>query len=153
MTERGSHLKMYLAEYADLREVISRVAERHNVWLRPDDPVFAVFTVLEVMNDRLAKRIEKMLEAAKTEIAAGSDQQINLARAISRETIKESADHVANVIRGVADDEIRRMKMRSEAAAEEINFLRSSGWAAAMVAGASAAAVFIFALVRWRYSV
>jgi hypothetical protein len=59
----------------DIERLIGDVAKRHNLLLRPDDPLLITVTLNELLLGRALERIEAAIIASQDQIAAGSPRK------------------------------------------------------------------------------
>jgi hypothetical protein len=130
----------------DIERLIGDVAKRHNLLLRPDDPLFITVTLNELLLARALERIEAAIIASQDQIAAGTAQQIANAKALGERLITAAAGHAAGQVREAAAEAVDRIGTAVAAelraareAANAASAARGSAWWAVMIAIAAAA--------------
>ena len=130
----------------DIERLISDVAKRHNLLLRPDDPLFITVTLNELLLARALERIETAVIASQDQIAAGTVHQIATAKVLGERIITAAAGHVAGQLREAAGEAADRLgtavgaEMRAaREAAKAASAARAGAWLAVTIAIAAAA--------------
>jgi hypothetical protein len=130
----------------DIERLISDVAKRHNLLLRPDDPLFITVTLNELLLARALERIEAAVIASQDQIAAGTAQQIATAKVLGERLITAAAGHLAGQVREAAGEAADRIGSAVAAelqaareAAKTVSTARGSAWLAVTIAIAAAA--------------
>jgi hypothetical protein len=58
----------------DTKKAIAKVAERHGILLRPDDPAFAIVTLNELILEAMAAQLVQQINSSLTEFRAAADR-------------------------------------------------------------------------------
>ncbi len=70
----------------DTKEMIAKVAARHGILLRPDDPAFAIVTLNELVLDAMAAALIQQVNNSITEFSAAADRiQVRAGTALAEE--------------------------------------------------------------------
>ena len=130
----------------DIERLIGDVAKRHNLLLRPDDPLFITVTLNELLLGRALERIEAAIIASQDQIAAGTAQQIANAKALGERLVTAAAAHAAGQVREAAGEAADRIGTAVAAelraareAAHAASAARAGAWWAVTIAIAAAA--------------
>jgi|ERR1700722_282216 len=85
----------------DMRRLISEVAARHNLFLKPDDPAIALVTMNKLILDDAMKTAHEQIRATIAEFDASMGKAEKRAGSILAENVKESA---AQMRQGLQND-------------------------------------------------
>jgi hypothetical protein len=128
---------------AEIERAIGEVARQHNLLLSPDDPLLVTVTLNEVILQRIIAMQLQAIEAAQDQIAAGTAQQIEVARQIAGLTITAAADYVAGELKETAETvkaewlaAVRAEKKQIMTVAAEARQAQHLAWRAALFVGA-----------------
>jgi len=95
----------------DTKAMIAKVAERHGILLRPDDPAFAIVTLNELVLEAKAAALIQQIDNSIREFSAAADRiQVRTGATIAEE-IRTAIDSVRNGLR--ADLETGGYKARA----------------------------------------
>ena len=95
----------------DTKAMIAKVAERHGILLRPDDPAFAIVTLNELVLEAKAAALIQQIDNSIGEFSAAADRiQVRTGATIAEE-IRTAIDSVRNGLR--ADLETGGYKARA----------------------------------------
>ena len=127
---------------AEIEKAIGEVARQHNLLLSPDDPLLVTITLNEVILQRIIAGQLQAIEAAQDQIAAGTVQQIEIARQIAGLVITGAADYVAGELKATATAlkaewlaAIEAEKTQLLAAATDARQAQRRAWQAALLVG------------------
>lgn len=87
-----------------IERLIGEVAERHNVLIGADDPIFMTVTLNERLLAEALARIKAELAASQDQIAAGTAQHLAAAKALSERLITAAAGYAAGEVRAAAGE-------------------------------------------------
>ena len=82
----------------DTQKLIAEIAERHNVRVEPDDPVFIVVTVNQRVMEDTVREMLKVMEATLARFDASVERAENRAGRILAESVKESGEGIRRVV-------------------------------------------------------
>jgi hypothetical protein len=94
----------------DYKQVIAKVAERHGILLRRDDPVFAIVTMNELMIEAMAAQLIQQINSAINEFKAAAERIQLQAGTMFAEEVRTTIDSVRTGLR--ADIEAGGLKAR-----------------------------------------
>jgi hypothetical protein len=94
----------------DYKQVIAKVAERHGILLRPDDPAFAIVTMNELELEIMADQLIKQVNSSINEFKAAADRVQMRAGAMFAEEVRTAIDTMRTGLR--ADLEAGGFKAR-----------------------------------------
>ncbi len=127
---------------AEIEKAIGEVARQHNLLLSPDDPLLVTITLNEVILQRIITGQLQAIVAAQDQIAAGTAQQIEMARQIAGLVITGAADYVAGELNATATalkaewvSVIQAEKTQLLAAAADARQVQRRAWQAALLVG------------------
>jgi hypothetical protein len=83
----------------DIKSLIGEVAARHNIRLEPDDPMFALVTLNQVVLQEAADRSEARLRSALAEFIDAADKLEGRAGRALAENIKGASAHAHQILR------------------------------------------------------
>jgi len=118
-------------------EMIAKVAERHRILLRPDDPAFAIVTLNELALEAVAAALIRQVDKSISEFSAAADRiQVRAGAAIAEE-IRRAIDSMRDGLRTdleTAGIKARQLVMEVNRAHNRRNFMRwfSAGLLAAL---------------------
>ena len=87
----------------DLNLLIGEMAKRHNLLLRPDDPILTAVALNDIMLQKALAQLNGALEEQQTLIAATSAHQIEAAKEAASELITAAAGYAHREIHTAAD--------------------------------------------------
>jgi hypothetical protein len=127
---------------AEIEKAIGEVARQHNLLLSPDDPLLVTITLNEVILQRIIAGQLQAIEAAQDQIAAGTAQQVEMARQIAGLVITGAADYVAGELKATATAlkaewlaAIEAEKTQLLATATDARQAQRRAWQAALLVG------------------
>jgi hypothetical protein len=82
----------------DVRHLIAEVAKRHGILLRPDDAVFAVVTISELVLESTAQKAMRAMTATLDRFETSIHRAENRAGQIIGEQVRESVQEVRRLV-------------------------------------------------------
>jgi hypothetical protein len=111
----------------DTKQAIAKVAERHGILLRPDDPAFALVTLNELVLEAMAKKLIEQMNASINQFSAAAEKiQVRAGTALADE-VRASIELVRiglHVDLEVAGLKARELVMEVHQAHSRRNFVR-----------------------------
>ena len=83
----------------DTKEMIAKVAERHSILLRRDDPAFAIVTLNELALEAMATALTHHVDNSISEFSAAADRIQVRAGAALAEEVRAAIDSIRNGLR------------------------------------------------------
>jgi len=122
----------------DIKQVIAKVAERHGILLRPDDPAFAIVTLNELVLEAIAAELVQQVNSSIKEFRAAADRIQLRAGAAVAEEVRTAIDSVRARLRADLEAgglKARELVMEVHRAHSHRDFVRwfSAGLVAALV--------------------
>lgn len=121
----------------DTKHVIAKVAERHGILLRPDDPAFAIVTLNELVLEAMAAALIRQVDNSIREFSAAADRiQVRAGAALATE-VRTAIDSMRNGLHADLEAggyKARELVMEVHRAHSRRNFIRwfSAGLLAAL---------------------
>jgi hypothetical protein len=121
----------------DTKDLIAKVAERHGILLRRDDPAFAIVTLNELALEAMVAALIQHVDNSISEFSAAADRiQVRAGAAIAEE-VRTAIDSVRNGLRADLETggyKARELVMEVHQAHSRRNFVRwfSAGLLAAL---------------------
>ena len=83
----------------DTKDMIAKVAKRHGILLRPDDPAFAIVTLNELVLEAMAAALIQQVDNSISEFSAAADRIQVRAGAALAEEVRTAIDSMRNGLR------------------------------------------------------
>jgi uncharacterized membrane protein len=126
---------------------IGDVAKRHNVLLRPDDPILVSITLNELLLARLVQEMKASLIAAQNEIAAGTAQQVAAAKLWSERLVTAGAEYINAEVRRATAQAVEQIGVAVDRKLKDVDEkVEAIGQARLTVLWAAAAALAVMAV-------
>ena len=105
----------------ETRRLIGEIARRHNIVVAPDDPLFVVLTMLELVAGRYLERTEATLQAQREAWIEALDRAEARARASAESLITAAAQYVATTTRAPLAEYVEAIKAAAAAERAKID--------------------------------
>ena len=99
----------------EIRRLVGEIARRHNIVVAPDDPLFVVLTMLELVAGRYLEKNEAALQAQREAWTDALDRAEARAKAVAEGLITAAAQYVAVTTRAPLAEYVEAIKAASAA--------------------------------------
>ena len=105
----------------NVQGLIGEVAKRHNVLVDPQDPVFVVVTLNELLLDECLRRVSAAAEQGERRAIVASERQLAIAKQAAGEIVTRTAGYVADQVRVAAMEASSDIERRVSSTVASVN--------------------------------